>query len=115
MWEYPMTTRRAAGIFAALIVGGICASDRKAAVVAAPAPMIAPAPVISDRVIVRLVGRRQTVTILAGHHGSLYSVSDPSGRELVSRATLDELRVRNPDAYRLVQPGTTAFAGLDPM
>jgi len=111
-----MTTRRAAGMFAALIVGGICASDRKAAVVAAPTPTtIAPAPVISDRVIVRLVGRRQTVTVLAGHHGSLYSVSDPSGRELVSRATLDELRVRNPDAYQLVQPGTTAFAGMDPM
>jgi hypothetical protein len=106
-----MTTRRAAGMFAALIVGGLCASDRKAAVVAAPAPV----PVISDRVIVRLVGRRQTVTVLAGHHGSLYSVTDPSGRELVTRVSLEELRVRNPDAYRLVQPGTTAFAGLDPM
>jgi len=102
-------------MFAALIVGGICASDRKATVIAATVPTIAPAPVISDRVIVRLVGRRQTVTVLAGHHGSLYSVSDPSGRELVSRASLDELRVRNPDAYQLVQPGTTAFAGMDPM
>ena len=110
-----MTTRRAAGVFAALIVGGVCASDRKAAVVAAPAPVITPAPVISDHVIVRLVGRRQTVTVLAGHHGSLYSVTDPSGRELVSHVTLEELRLRNPDAYRLVQPGTTAFAGLDPL
>lgn len=110
-----MTARRAAGIFAALIVGGICASDRKAAVVAAPAPVITAAPVISDRVIVRLVGRRQTVTVLAGHHASLYSVSDPSGRELVSHVTLEELRLRNPDAYRLVQPGATAFAGLDPL
>ena len=70
------------------------------------------APVISDRVIVRLVGRRQTVTVLAG---SLYSVTDPSGKELVSRATLEELRLRNPDAYLLVQPGATAFAGLDPL
>ena len=115
-----MTTRRAAGIFTALIVGGLCASDRKAAVVAATAPVVAPAhvvqaPVVSDRVIVRLVGRRQTVTVLAGHHGSLYSVSDPSGKEIVSHATLEELRLRNPDAYRLVQPGATAFAGLDPM
>jgi len=110
-----MTARRAAGIFAALIVGGICASDRKAAVVAAPAPVITPAQVISDRVIVRLVGRRQTVTVLAGHHASLYSVSDSSGRELVSHVTLEELRLRNPDAYRLVQPGATAFAGLDPL
>ena len=115
-----MTTRRAAGMFAALIVGGICASDRKASVVAAPVPVIAPAPVtrapvISDRVIVRLVGRRQTVTVLAGRHCSLYSVSDPSGKELVSHVTLEELRLRNPEAYRLVQPGATAFAGLDPM
>jgi len=102
-------------MFAALIVGGLCASDRKAAVVAAPVPVLAPAPVISGRVIVRLVGRRQTVTVLAGHYGSLYSVTDPSGRELVTRVSLEELRVRNPDAYRLVQPGTTAFAGLDPM
>ncbi len=115
-----MTTRRAAGIFTALIVGGLCASDRKAAVVAATAPVFAPTPVVhtpvlSDRVIVRLVGRRQTVTVLAGHRGSLYSVTDPSGRETVSHATLEELRLRNPDAYRLVQPGATAFAGLDPM
>jgi hypothetical protein len=110
-----MTPRRAAGIFAALIVGGLCASDRKAAVVAAPAPALTPVPAISDHVIVRLVGRRQTVTVLAGHHGSLYSVSDPSGRELVSHVTLEELRLRNPDAYRLVQPGATAFAGLDPL
>ena len=110
-----MTPRRAAGVFAALIVGGLCASDRQAAVVAAPTPMIPQAPVISDRVIVRLVGRRQTVTVLAGHHCSLYSVSDSSGKDLVSRVTLEELRLRNPDAYRLVQPGTTAFAGLDPM
>ena len=110
-----MMTRRAAGIFAALIVGGFCASDRKAAVVATPAPVITPAPLISDHVIVRLVGRRQTVTVLAGHHGSLYSVTDPSGKELVSRATLEELRLRNPDAYRLVQPGANAYAGLDPL
>ena len=110
-----MTPRRAAGIFAALIVGGICASDRKAVVVAAPAPVIAPAPAISDRVIVRLVGRRQTVTVLAGHRQSLYSVTDASGHEVVSRATLEELRLRNPDAYRLVQPGATAYAGLEPM
>jgi hypothetical protein len=100
-------------MFAAMIVGGVCASDRKASVVAAPAPVVAQSPAISDRVIVRLVSRRHTVTVLAGHRGSLYSVTDPSGREVVSRATLEELRLRNPGAYRLVQPGTTAFAGLE--
>jgi hypothetical protein len=107
-----MTTRRAAGIFAALMVGGACASDREAAVVAAPVPVVARPALLPDRVIVRLVSRRHTVTVLAGQRGSLYSVSDPAGRELVSRVTLEELRVRNPDAYRLVQPGATAFAGI---
>jgi len=110
-----MTNRRAAGMFAALIVGSLCASDQKSSVVAAPAPAIAPIPArpaISDRVIVRLVSRRHTVTVLAG---SRYTVTDPSGRELISRATLEELRVRNPDAYRLVQPGATAFAGIGPI
>jgi len=110
-----MTTRRAAGMIAALIVGGLCASDRKSSVAAAPAPTIAPLaakPAISDRVIVRLVSRRHTVTVLAGLR---YTVTDPSGRELVSRVTLDELRVRNPDAYQLVQPGATAFAGIGAM
>jgi hypothetical protein len=97
----------------ATVLGGTCVSDRGAVVVAAPAALSKPAVAESDKIIVSLVSRRQTVIVLAGHGRSLYSVADPSGRVLVSRATLEELRVSHPDAYKMVEPGATAYAGLE--
>jgi hypothetical protein len=108
-----MTNRRTTGALLAILVGGVCASDRQAVVVAAPTPVAAPVVGVSDKVIVRLVGRRQTVTVLAGHGQSLYSVADSSGRTVVSRVTLEELRVSHPEAYKMVEPGATAYAGLE--
>lgn len=105
-----MTTRYAIAMVLAAATAGSCASDRQVGSSSAPVP--AQAVSAPDVVIVRLVGRRQTVTILAGDHGPRYSVTDPAGKTLVTRATLDELRVRHPDAYRLVQPDVTAYAGL---
>jgi len=87
---------------------GILAGNQRASV----APIVAAHQPAQEPVIVRLVGRGQTITILAGEGQPLYSVSDPSGRQLVSRATLDELRIRNPEAYRQVAPGVALYAGL---
>jgi hypothetical protein len=108
-----MTSRFAMGMLIASVLGGVCASDRRAAVLAAPVPVSRPVVAESDKIIVSLVGRRQTVIVLAGHGRSLYSVADPSGRVVVSRVTLEELRISHPDAYKMVEPGATAYAGLE--
>jgi hypothetical protein len=87
---------------------GVLAGDQRASV----APIVAAQAAAPEPVIVRLVGRGQTITILAGKGQPLYSVNDLSGRQMVSRATLDELRVKSPEAYRQVAPGVALYAGL---
>ena len=63
--------------------------------------------------IVRLVGRAHTIVVTAGHNGPHYSVSTASGQVLVSQATLEDLRLRHPDLYRLVEPTTMVDASAD--
>jgi hypothetical protein len=87
---------------------GVLAGDQQASV----APTIPASPVPIDPVIVRLVSRGQTITILAGPGHSLYSVSDREGREVVTGATLDDLRISHPDIYRQVAPGVALYAGI---
>jgi hypothetical protein len=63
-------------------------------------------------VITRIVGRHQTVTISAGPTSALYSVQSPDGRMLVAYATLDQLRQRYPEHFRMIEPlvaADTAF------
>lgn len=76
--------------------------------VAASAPVAAPA----EPVIVRLVSRDKTITISAGPGHTLYSATDAAGKTIVSKATLDDLKVSHPDLYQRVSPGVTAYAGL---
>ena len=78
----------------------------------AQATITASSPTAVEPVIVRLVGRDQTITISAGPGHSLYSATDAAGKTIVSNATLDELKTRHPDIYQRVSPGVTAFAGL---
>ena len=107
-----MTTRHTLAMILSAAAAGSCVSDRTVATSPAPMPATIFVAATPDVVIVRLVGRRNTVTILAGTNGPQYSVTDPAGRTVVSRASLQELRTLHPEAYRLVQPDVTAYAGL---
>ena len=86
-----------------------CATDHRPAAATAAVP--APEPAGPE--IVRLVGRDHTITVTAGHGGPRYSIATSSGQVLVSRATLDDLRVHHPELYRLVEPATVLDARAD--
>ncbi len=60
-------------------------------------------------VIVRLVGRRETLTVNAGPSGQpLVSIQDEQGRYLARGLTMDQLRDREPDTYRRLVPGVAS-------
>jgi hypothetical protein len=61
-------------------------------------------------VIVRVVGRHQTITVTAGPAGPLYSAATNDGETLVAAATLEQLRREHPDLYRQLEP-TLALEG----
>lgn len=63
-------------------------------------------------VIVRLVGRHQTITVTSGPAGALYSAQTATGKMIVANATLDELRTDHPEVYRLLEPGIAADASV---
>src|SRR5688572_27893554 len=65
----------------------------------------AAAPAPEYPMIVRIVGRHQTITVTAGPAGPLYSASTSDGKAIVAAATLDELRDRHPEVYRQLHPG----------
>jgi hypothetical protein len=55
-------------------------------------------------VIVRVVGRHQTVTVTAGPECPLYSAATNDGKTLVASATLEQLRQDHPDLYQQIEP-----------
>src|SRR5437868_8467096 len=55
-------------------------------------------------VIVRVVGRHQTITVTAGPDCPLYSAATDDGKTLVAGATLEQLRQTQPDLYRQIEP-----------
>ena len=55
------------------------------------------------KVITRLVGHHQTITITATGNGPRYSVMSAGGQVLLANATLDELREKQPDCYRQIR------------
>ncbi len=79
----------------------------------APAPAAAKAPAtpaldnpVHDGrpVLMRLVSRDHVVTVTAGADGPLYSAATKEGVALADSVTLEALRARHPDVYRIVHP-----------
>ena len=71
----------------------------------------------ADRVIVRLEGRDDTITVTASPTGPRYSLA-LDGQLVADRITLDEMRLQYPDAYDRVSGATadtapTVWAGVD--
>jgi hypothetical protein len=67
------------------------------------------------RVIVRMVGRDKTLTISSSARGRTYSVTDASGKMLLARGSLDELREKYPQLWQQVQTGqASARSGSSP-
>jgi hypothetical protein len=54
------------------------------------------------RVITRLVGQRQTITITSTSAGVRYSVA-VDGKPILASATIDELRLKSPESFRQIQ------------
>jgi hypothetical protein len=61
-------------------------------------------------VIVRIVGRHQTVTVTAGPEGPLYSAATNDGKIVVAGATLERLRQDHPDLYQQIEPSMAVEA-----
>jgi hypothetical protein len=55
-------------------------------------------------VIVRLVGRHQTITVTAGPTAPLYSAARNDGTPIVAAATLEQLRQEHPEVYQQLIP-----------
>jgi hypothetical protein len=87
-----------------LLAGGCAAHTAKT-----PAAIATP----QGPVIVRLVGRHQTVTVTSSGNGPLYSVQNDKGKLVVANATLEELRAEHPDMYQLVEPTLAVDASLE--
>ena len=69
------------------------------------------------RVITRLVGQRQAITILSTPAGVRYSVA-VGGNTIVANATLEELRLQHPESFRQIQSSVATsspqiWAGAD--
>src|SRR5215218_7438363 len=68
------------------------------------------APTENFPVIVRIVGRHQTITVTAGPEGPLYSAATNDGEMLVAGATLERLRREHPDLYQQIEPSMAVEA-----
>jgi len=88
-----MVPRKPLSILVVALVGGC-------------APQPAQAPSAAYPVIVRLVGRNQTITITSGPRGPLYSAVNRAGELIVQSATLEQLRREHPQLYRQIAPAT---------
>jgi hypothetical protein len=102
-----LTTPRTGLLALALLAAGCCdgtahrsdTRDSHAAAPTAQQPIVASYPVI-----VQIVSRKQTLIVSAGPDGALYSVRSPSGEELVTLASLDQLKREHPEYYHWIQP-----------
>ena len=61
-------------------------------------------------VIVRVVGRHQTITVTASPNGPLYTAATNDGRVLVAAATIERLRTEHPEIYRQLEPSMAVEA-----
>ena len=96
---------------------GACARNDRAARAPVPSPAAIAKPELAGLgtaehpVIVRLVGRRQVLTVSGGTTGPAYSVADFAGRVMLSYATIDELRESHPDLYQQIRGTVAADVG----
>jgi hypothetical protein len=61
-------------------------------------------------VIVRIVGRHQTITVTAGPEGPLYSAATNDGEMLAAGVTLERLRREHPELYQQIEPSMAVEA-----
>jgi hypothetical protein len=85
-----------------------------------PATPTQPSAKSDGRVIVRLVCRQQTISVLATSSGVRYSAADQAGHELFSAASLETVKANHPEIYKLIAPtlcsadsAPTAIATVD--
>jgi hypothetical protein len=64
-------------------------------------------------VIVRVVGRHQTITVTAGPECPLYTAETTDGKLLVASATLEQLRSEHPEVYRQLNPSVAEESDAD--
>jgi hypothetical protein len=91
---------------------GVSFSRPPRAVQASPQAAMQP-----GRVITRLVGQRQTITITSTPEGVRYSVA-VDGKTILAGATIEELRLKNPESFRQIQSSIAntspeTWAGMD--
>lgn len=72
------------------------------------------------RVIVRLVCRQQTISVLAASNGVRYSAADLAGHEIFSAVPLESVKTDHPEIYKLIAPtlcstdsAPTAISAID--
>jgi hypothetical protein len=85
-----------------------------------PATPTQPSANSEGRVIVRLVCRKQTISVLATSSGVRYSASDQAGHEIFSAVPLASMKADHPEIYNLIAPtlcsadsAPTAIATVD--
>jgi hypothetical protein len=71
------------------------------------------APQATNPVIVKLVGRHETITITAGPSAPLYTIVTSQGQTLVANITLSDLRKLHPDLYEFYAPNISAVGSAD--
>lgn len=69
-----------------------------------PATPTQPNPKSQGRVIVRLVCRQQTISVLATSAGVRYSATDLAGHEIFSAVSLQTVKADHPEIYKLIAP-----------
>jgi hypothetical protein len=65
-----------------------------------------------EKVIVKLVCRNQTVSVLSTPQGVRYSASDLAGKTLFGATTLQNLKTDHPEVYRLVESSVCTSDGV---
>jgi hypothetical protein len=85
-----------------------------------PATPTQPSAKSEGRMIVQLVCRKQTISVLATSSGVRYSAADQAGHEIFSAASLESVKADHPEIYNLIAPtlcsadsAPTAIATID--
>ena len=69
------------------------------------------APQSAYPVVGYLEGRGQTITIMAGPKGPVYSAKTAEGKILFENLSADQLRAQAPEAYQLIKTGVAGDSG----